>query len=112
MGGGRVASPVLAYVNHGRWVADCSREYCNNAVELEPRQGDYHCVNCGLDASVTWPSDADEIWRALAHRPVPQTRNWFPRGHDLAVRAGCPHGQSAADLLAENEEHGIKGMRR
>ena len=103
---------VRAYVNHGRWVADCVREFCNNAMRLEPRQAAYRCSNCGLDAAIEWPADADEIWRVLERRPVPQTRNWFPAGHDLAVRAGCPHGQTVADLLAENEEHGVKGMRR
>lgn len=106
-----MTATVQAYVNHGRWVADCSREFCNNAMKLEPRQGSFGCSNCGLDAVVVWPADADEIWRVLSRRPVPDTRNWFPAGHDLAVRAGCPHGQTPADLLAENEEHGVKGMR-
>lgn len=106
-----MAATVEAYVNHGRWIADCSREFCNNAMRLEPRQASFSCVNCGLDAAVVWPADADEIWEVLGMRPVPETRNWFPEGHDLAVRAGCPHGQTPADLLAENEEHGVKGMR-
>lgn len=111
---------VDAYVNHGRWVADCPREYCGNAMKLEPRQATFTCRaldrqghdhGCGMQALIGWPADADEIWEALRLRPVAATRNWFPEGHDLAVRAGCPHGQSVADLLAENEEHGVKGMR-
>jgi hypothetical protein len=102
---------VRAYVNHGRWVADCCREFCNNAMKLKARQSGFHCANCGLDAVIEWPADADEIWRALERRPVPQTRNWFPSEHLLAVRAGVEHGQTVADLLAENEEHGVKGMR-
>lgn len=106
-----MASQVFAYVNHGRWIADCNREYCNNAMELRPKQEVFHCTNCLMDATVAWPSKADEIWKALSKRPVPQTRNWFPAEHDLAIRAGCPHGQSVADLLAENEQHGVKGMR-
>lgn len=106
-----MASHVAAYVNHGRWVANCCREYCNNALELEPRQARFQCRNCGIVAGVVWPPDADEIWAALERRPVPQTRNWFPADHDLAVRAGCPHGQTVADLLAENEQHGVRGMR-
>ena len=27
-----------AYVNHGRWVADCPRPYCGNALKLTPNQ--------------------------------------------------------------------------
>lgn len=106
-----MSGSVRAYVNHGRWVADCSREFCNNAMQLTAGQGAFRCSNCGLDAAVVWPPDADEIWRVLERRPVPQTRNWFPLDHDLAVRAGIEHGQSVADLLAENEWHGVKGMR-
>lgn len=107
---------VRAYINHGRWVADCPVQYCGNAMRLEPRQGTFRCRTrsgdgCGHEAQIEWPADADEIWRVLERRPIPGTRNWFPPEHPLAVRAGCPHGQTPADLLAENEEHGVKGMR-
>lgn len=105
-----------AYLNHGRWVADCPREHCSYAFELEQGQGRYTCrtrqgKGCGAEAPVEWPADAAEIERALERRPVEATRNWFPHDHDLAVLAGLPHGQTVADLLAENEEHGVKGMR-
>ncbi|MFC5744839.1 hypothetical protein [Actinomadura rugatobispora] len=104
-----------AYVNHGRWVAGCPREFCTNALELQPRQARFSCTTvpdgCGLDAPIEWPPDADDIWAALMRRPVPATRNWFPTGHELAVRAGCPHGQTAADLLAEGEMYGVRGVR-
>jgi hypothetical protein len=111
-----------AYFNHGRWVADCPREYCSYAFELEPGQDRYLCrtkqrragvppKGCGADAPIEWPTDAGEIQRVLEMRPVEATQNWFPEGHALAVAAGLPHGQSVADLLGENEEHGVKGMR-
>lgn len=96
-----------AYVNHSRWIADCGRRYCAGAERLEPRQPQMHCANCHWEGMVQWPADADAIWEALAGRPVPQTRNWFPAGHELALRSGCPHGQSAADLAAENHEYGV-----
>ena len=54
-----------------------------------------------------WPPDADAIWEVLAVRPVPHTRNWFPSGHKLALRSGAVHGQTVADLIAENVEYGI-----
>lgn len=97
-----------AYVNHGRWVADCPRPYCGNAVALEPRQTTFHCGSaggCQLIAEVVWPSDADEIWAALAVRPVPTTRNWAPAGHRQALACHVPDGQTVADLVAETAEY-------
>ena len=94
-----------AYVNHGRWIADCVRPYCANAEQLAPGAGTFHCTNCQQLAAIEWPADVDGITDALARRPVPNTRNWFPAGHGLALRAGCPHGQTVADLEAETREH-------
>jgi hypothetical protein len=102
-----ITHTALAYVNHGRWIADCPRPYCNNAFGLEPRQPIFRCAGmggCQVVASIQWPSDADEIIEALSKRPVPGTRNWFPHGHDLAVRFGYPMGQSPKDLIEEQEE--------
>jgi hypothetical protein len=102
---------AAAYVNHGRWVAGCPREFCNSAQRLEPGQARIYCGGeggCGLDSEVIWPDDAQAIWDALRRRPVPGTRNWFPTDHELALRANCPHGQSVADLLAENEIYGVR----
>lgn len=96
---------VLAYVNHGRWVADCSRPACAGAESLSPRQAGFHCSNCQQLDDVTWPPNAADIWDVLQERPVPQTRNWFPDGHPLALRAGCPTGQSVEALRTEQREH-------
>jgi hypothetical protein len=101
---------AVAYVNHGRWIADCPRPHCNSARRLEPRQARFHCAGeggCGMDCPVGWPPNPDELWEVLERRPVPMTRNWFPAGHGLAVRAGVEHGQTVADLVAENHEHGV-----
>jgi hypothetical protein len=102
-----MTAPVRAYLNHGRWIAGCGRQYCANAERLEPRQALFHCSSCRWEALVEWPPDVDEIQAVLEMRPVPETRNWFPAGHELALRSGCPHGQTAVDLLAENYEYGI-----
>lgn len=95
---------VQAYMNHGRWVAECVRPYCGNAMKLQPLQRQFHCGGnggCGLIATVAWPADVEGITQALEKRPVPATRNWMPSGHQLAVRSGIPHGQSARELEEE-----------
>jgi hypothetical protein len=84
--------PRVAYINHGRWVADCVRPYCGGAEALRPHQVVVECFECHLVAPVEWPREAQELWEALMVRPVPATRNWFPAGHRLAVRAGCRRG--------------------
>lgn len=97
-----------ARVNHGRWIADCPRPHCVNAIRLEPKQATFHCSGeggCQMVADVEWPADADDIWQALLERPVPGTRNWYPPGHTEAARLGLPHGQGADDLRAEHRQH-------
>lgn len=96
-----------AYVNHGVWKADCPREFCANARQLSPREATFHCNNCQMLAPIAWPTEADAILKVLEKRPVPATRNWFPEGHDLAIRYRIPHGQSVKDLHYENREHGV-----
>lgn len=98
-----------AYINFGRWVADCPMG-CGNATALEFNQVTYYCAppgGCGHIGEVTWPVDAPEIWGALEERPMPKTRNWFPRNHDLALKSGCPHGQTPAELREEARENGV-----
>ena len=97
-----------ARVNHGRWIADCPRRYCANAVKLQPGQATFHCAGdggCQQVAPVEWPADADGIWTALCERPVPSTRNWYPPGHVEAVRLGLPHGQTPAELRDEQRAY-------
>lgn len=121
-----------AYVYGGQWVADCPRPGegtkpgCSNAEFLYepsrmngPRDREksfFICSHCGFQAVIKWPRRREEILMALMVRPVPDNRNWYPIDHPVAVRFGLPHGQSIADLLAENEDHGVsnemvKGLR-
>lgn len=100
-----LTTQARAYINFGRWVADCPLE-CGNALALQPGQANYFCAppgGCGHMGTIEWPDNADELWSALENRP-PKNRNWFPSGHPLALRAGCPHGQSPKDLRDEFEE--------
>jgi hypothetical protein len=98
-------SAARAYAAQGRWVAMCPRPHCNAAEMLRPWQPLFHCRACHAEAPCEWPPDAPEISAVLASRQNPAWMNWFPPNHELALRAGCPHGQSVADLLAETEEH-------
>lgn len=94
-----------ARINWGRWLADCPRSDCAGAEELTPRQAMFHCSSCGYLAEIDWPADPDGLWTVLLERPSPQTRNWYPAGHDEAMRAGLPHGQTPADLRDETRQH-------
>lgn len=103
-----IVTVARARVNHGRWIADCPRRYCANAMRLEPRQAMFHCGGeggCRMVADIEWPANADDIWQALLERPVPTTRNWYPNGHVEAAKLGLPHGQTADELRAEQREH-------
>ncbi len=108
-----ITTRARARVNHGRWIADCPRPYCANAMRLTPGQAAFHCAGeggCRMVAEIEWPAGADDIWQALIERPVPGTRNWYPAGHTEAVRLGLAHGQSPADLRAETAEHESCGV--
>lgn len=106
-----------AYVYSGEWVADCPREGCSNVEFLHrpsrrggPRDvqvGFYLCSYCGAQAEISWPDTRHGILAVLARRPLPDTRNWYPADHPVAVRFGLPHGQSIKDLEDENEAHGV-----
>lgn len=104
-----VAGSALAYVNFGRWIADCPLG-CGHAVALEGGQTTFYCTppsGCGHIGTVVWPGNAQEIWEVLGERPMPKTRNWFPEDHPLALMAGCPHGQSVQELRDEAAENGV-----
>lgn len=99
---------TYAYVNHGRWIADCPDTRCGNAVALDPKQATYHCVGgCNLIADIVWPVDVDDITQALLERPHDVNRNWAPAGHRQAIATGHPMGQTVAELREETREHEV-----
>jgi len=79
---------VHAYVNHGRWVADCP---CNGAELVAPGEL-MVCGSCGARNEVKFPANIDGIEGALEMRP-PTNQNW--------------HGESVESLVAENIDHGL-----
>lgn len=113
-----VAGPAFAYVYSGEWVADCPAG-CNNVEFLfmqsrmngprDQRRSFYLCSNCAFATDrIVWPRREHEIMEILSARPVPQTRNWYPKDHPIAIKFKIPHGQTPDELRAESEEHGVR----
>jgi hypothetical protein len=116
--------PARAYVYSGDWVADCPRpkdpitgKGCGNVEFLYrasrmrgPRDTKidfFLCSSCGYQAMIEWPRHEHEILAVLSRRPMPGTRNWYPKDHPVAINFRLPHGQSVRDLINESEEHGV-----
>ena len=56
---------TVAYLNWGRWVADCP--HCHSALALGPGQSAYYCqppVGCGGHAAIQWPEETAEVNQA------------------------------------------------
>ncbi len=95
--GGRIPLPfeiydgttVLAYVNWGRWVADCA---CNGAELVAPNQ-EMVCGSCGARNTVTFPGSRTKIEDALSQRK-PVNQNWNP-------------DETVNELVAQNIENGV-----
>ena len=99
------AVPIAAYVNHGRWLADCS---CGAAVACEPGIDIAVCfghqdqddpsgaVETRIHTSLVWPQNRGVIESALHKRPMNRNRNWRT-------------DEDAAGLERENVASGLKG---
>lgn len=119
-----------AYIYSGQWVADCPRPDCTNVEFLfglhwvnrpagrdnprDNRKQRFLCSECALVAEIDWPSESfmASAMAVLNRRPVPGTRNWYPQEHPVALAFRVPHGESVADLRAENAAHGVPDGRR
>lgn len=88
---------VRAEINHGRWLVRCP--FCSGAEEADPDQPVFYCLSCGnADFGgrvmiVAFPDKQKAIEAALLRREM-GNRNWGP-------------GESLADLVRENAEHGL-----
>jgi hypothetical protein len=106
---------ALAYLNHGRWVADCPEPGCTDArlvYEVHPKTGvptgrkltEDVCANGHRFELVMPPAEFEaQVTAAVAER-VDADKGWYPRGHQRAMLAGLPTGQSIDDLVRENHE--------
>jgi hypothetical protein len=114
-----IAAAARAYVYAGDWVADCPRG-CGGVEHLFDRTNprdpnsprlrqktEFHCSYCQMTAPIIWAPDMAAITAVLMLRPVPHTRNWYPKDHDVALRFRIPHGQTVDELREENREHGV-----
>lgn len=68
------STPLFAYVNHGRWVANCS---CGGA-ELVAEGKRMVCGSCGLNSPVTFPPNVGAIESVLHARKGTAVKNWTP----------------------------------
>jgi len=109
-----------AYIYHSQWVADCPRPYCGNTEYLFDKMNKrdlnsprtirkqvFRCSYCKLVAPIEWATNEHELEIVLSIRPVPHTRNWYPKGHPTAIKYGLPDGQTIHDLVEEAREHGV-----
>ena len=80
---------IDAYVNRGRWVADCA---CNGAELVAPGQ-EMLCGSCGARNTVKFPGTRNELEAALLQRE-PFNQNWHP-------------DETVDELVAQNIENGI-----
>lgn len=79
--------PVVARINHGRWIGDCNgfdlrtSLKCLNAQFVHPDDHRFFCIVCfnndndGKWRPVTWPGNKDEIEQSLDGLPIPE-QNW------------------------------------
>lgn len=107
---------ALAYLNHGRWVAECPTLGCTDArlvYEVNPQTGlptgrqlgEDVCAKGHPFAIVMPPAQLEaQIMAAVADRVDDADKAWYPKDHVRAKLAGLPTGQSVADLVAENDE--------
>lgn len=95
-----IAPPATAYINQGRWLADCPTAGCGGSMMLLPGTP-YLCATC-LNVEIghrwrriAWPKSRTEIERVLSLRLLPEQANWWP-------------SESVDALRAENAAHGLE----
>jgi hypothetical protein len=96
---------VDAYLNHGRWIADCPLERegqpCGGAECVTEDDKVFFCLSCGnaqvggnfLKVRFPPKNSRNKIEKSLAMRPE-SLRNWNP-------------GETPAKIAEENRQHGI-----
>jgi hypothetical protein len=84
-----VGPPVLARVDHGRWMGDCDlqdvarKRVCRSAQYLHPDDRRLYCSTCTNQAvggrwrPVLWPADRAAVEAPLGGLP-PREQNWRP----------------------------------
>ena len=87
----RNRKPIVAYVNLGRWVADCP---CNGAEIVEPGE-DMLCGSCSMVSTVVFPDSETKIKiESVLLQREPFHQNWHP-------------DETVDELVAQNIENGL-----
>jgi hypothetical protein len=101
---------ALAYLNWGRFVADCPEPGCNDARAVYhpvtgQRQTEDVCAK-GHPFAIEMPPPAVEaqLVAAVSERGLEADRSWYPKGHPRAMLAGLPTGQSVKELVEEGKQ--------
>jgi len=82
---------LVAYVNGGRWVANCP--HCNSGIAVHPDWRYAACLDClHTYTAITFPSDLVAVEDALAVRPV--------------NNQNCTPTETADQLVDENTRRG------
>lgn len=107
-----LGAKVVAYVNHGRWVADCITVGCGGARQLNPDHT-YWCVYCGQSYVVEWPDKKTmrAVTTILEQRPERVNQNYHPTDHVRLHPTNQPTHEPCPDAIAflayENDVRGI-----
>lgn len=100
----KVSGVVQAYINHGRWVADCPD--CAGGIVVSMHTPLYYCPCCGNQSNeglwyqVIYPPEMAAIEMELLKRPA---RDGF-----RAVNRNWDVGESIQQLRTENTDRGIQ----
>jgi hypothetical protein len=105
------AGTLQAYVNRGRWVADCLN--CSNGILIHPEWPEASCLGTGcfyVFTSIAVPTEWRRIEAVLLKRPMryqhwlcaAQRTKWFGRGTTLP-------DETVDELTAENEDKARSG---
>lgn len=91
------ADPIIARINHSRWIADCP--FCNGAEFVPIDNPKFMCQSCWNDGSLEYiaiemPNNRKAIETALNKRPRIETRNW--------------EGETVKQLRQENIDMGVR----
>jgi hypothetical protein len=110
-------APVLAFVDHGRILAQCDVCGSHEYVDADTRM--FYCMGCANNGSIAarpvdFPTDWAQIEQILSARPIVEGfgRDWIEKvmraipGVAGLARTWRP-GVSAATLQAENDAGGL-----
>lgn len=100
-----------AYVNHGRWVADCL--YCAGGVACWSENPRGCCLDCGSVYKIRFPKDTARAVEVLEQRPE-INRNWRPDAGEtlgfLALENAENNLPVPASVLAAAEKAGLAAV--